>query len=368
MSSQRPLDALLGEAIHALWPRRSQQELLLDLGERKGWSESERSAQLLAAARWMQRELLLAPQVEVPHHRAPPPVLAAVRALGEALAPKPFSGVARSAEGLAPALGSSSKTLVNSLSVGIRASRSDHRWLLLLARLVAGDHPVDAWLFHRRSPASVSAELGSMARRHPYLDAVDAVLLLSLFALWQRRRPVTRARGNRGRIRSRRSTPKPVAALGGSLILLGQVQRLGEIAADMGGEAGRALLLLVLEAALTEAHLAPHSARRSAARSPGTGESLLAAVQEILESHASRLGQEAAAVLSFRVERMRAWRDGRPLQKFLLPTVRHPYVQASLLLERARNTVPPAQTFNPHTPGLLMLLPQLRSRGFQVSP
>ncbi len=186
----RPLSIVLDQAIRRMWPRRAARELLLDLGERKRWVEVDHEDAIRRLAAWLHDELSL-PEVLPPVPHAPPPDPVRTRAMGEALAADPHPGVARWATGLATALGSTPKTLANTASRGIRADRTDHRWWRLLARIQDGDHPVEAWLFHERTPESVTLELASMSARLDHLDAGDAVLVVSLIALWQRRRPVT---------------------------------------------------------------------------------------------------------------------------------------------------------------------------------
>jgi hypothetical protein len=47
-----PLTAVLSEMLLRMWPRRRHQELLLDLGERKGWTEADRDDALNRLAGW----------------------------------------------------------------------------------------------------------------------------------------------------------------------------------------------------------------------------------------------------------------------------------------------------------------------------
>jgi len=204
--------------------------------------------------------------------------------------------------------------------------------------------------------------LGAVER----FDAGDALVVLSLLALWQRRRPTERVKGNRGRSRSRRTTPKPVAALLGGLAQPAQATALVMLARHLDPEAGRALSELAIEAALTEAHLAPHPTRSSASAGvPGTsGESWLRAAENAIEETGALLAEEDRAVLAFRIDRQRAWRARRPQSVEDDRLGRHPYVAACLALEqRIINPEAEAARFATGTTGLLMLLPALRSRG-----
>lgn len=356
------IHTVLHNAIAAMWPRRTQRELLLDLGEHKGWTDDDYARRVAEVATWLRDELTLPDPIpacgptkaDLGWHDLRE--WASNRQQGEA-----SSGVARWAMELAPAVGTAPKTLANSMRGGLSSSRSDHRWLTLIAR--AGHEPAreDAWVFHHRTAASVSAALGAIAARAP-CDAAGSMLVFSLLALWQRRRPTADARGNRGRARSRRDTPKAVAALRGTLIAAGQVAPLMTLAAALpASSAGRVVALVAVEAALTEAHLAPHPARLSDSQQPDTGEGLLRAVESALVRHRDLLGSDAEA-FGFRVERMRAWRDRRPQS----PPSDHvsglPYVAASMALER-REAISPAPEWETDTPGLFMLIPMLRRRG-----
>ena len=367
-----PLGDCLGRAIIAMWPRRAHQELLLDLGERKGWDADDRGEAIGAAAAWLIGELGLPPTVSMDgplaraEHEGDGPVLDRARALGlTAKLGEPTAGVAAWVCGLAPALGSSAKTLANSLSRGLRSDRGDHRWLRVVTRVANGGGDRDAWCFHRRSPHSMGRAvrpLGAVER----FDAGDALVVLSLLALWQRRRPTERVKGNRGRSRSRRTTPKPVAALLGGLAQPAQATALVMLARHLDPEAGRALSELAIEAALTEAHLAPHPTRSSASAGvPGTsGESWLRAAENAIEETGALLAEEDRAVLAFRIDRQRAWRARRPQSVEDDRLGRHPYVAACLALEqRIINPEAEAARFATGTTGLLMLLPALRSRG-----
>lgn len=195
------LSDMLGVAVQELWPRRVHQELLLDLGERKRWNEADRRAALDAAAAWLVKELELPASLET----VPAPddsdadrrALERVRSLGEdANLGDHVVGVARWACGIAPALGTSAKTLANTVSDRLRSDRNDHRWLRLIDRVMDVSGALDAWSYHRRSPRVVASYLQSLSTRaRP--DAGDALVVLSLLALWQRRRPTTALSGRR---------------------------------------------------------------------------------------------------------------------------------------------------------------------------
>jgi hypothetical protein len=359
-----PLDRLLDHGIRALWPSRLHQELLLDLGERKGWGREDYDRAVDEVASWLRDELGLPAEIEPCAPRSLD-VRAWAREFGSHAGEGPaVGGVARWATALAPALGVSGKTLANSVRERLRLDRSDHRWLGALCRIASGDAPLAAWSFHARTAQGVASELGRLAVPD-HLDAGDALILMSLLALWQRRRPSERARANRGEPRSRRETPKPLAALRGSLATPGQLRRLVALAPRLGADGGRALMWLAFEASLTEAHLAPHPAR-STDEPSSDGEEWLKVVAELAPAH-GLLHDGDLDVLRFRVSRMRTWRDKAPLADSGVGSVREPYVAASLALEAARRGEPRSRTFAPDEPGLLMLLPLLRTRNLLVT-
>lgn len=363
------MTALLSHALRQVWPRRAQQELLLDLGEHKGWGNEDMDGALANVAAWLSDSLLLPSSFSFQADRSsnPAEVEGPLRELGNTLGRGlPSAGVARWIAGLAPVVGSTPKTLANTVGGALQPHRPDHRWLAVISRILRGDTDTSVWSFHLRDPAVVSAELSRRAGRND-LDAGDATLLLSLLALWQRRRPTTAARSNRGRPLPRRITPKPIAGVLGSLLHPGQLRHVHQAARELGPEHGRSLLLLGMEAAFTEAHLAPHPAKRSGEPIQGSGESHLLAIEKELAGDDGLLDEADIAVLKFRVGRMRSWRDGTPQPEPPATAVRFPYVRASMTLENTRTSPQTGVvTFDPHTQGLLMLLPLLRSRGLLV--
>ncbi len=357
---------ILERAISAMWPSRAQRELLLDLGERKSWTENDARRAIRGVADWSHRELLLPREVR-PIIRSAPSRPWTVRALGEQLEVLcPADGVARWIAGLAPALGSTPKTIANSLAGELRCHRSDHRWLALIERIARGEGQVDAWAYHRRSPQVVGAAFARMAGGGP-LDAGDALLVTSLLALWQRRRPTHEVRANRGRLRRRRVTPKPVAELQGTLLSGGQLAHIGRLAKLVPPKKAANLLVAAVEATLTVAHLAPHPARSSRDGTVGTGEPWLRAAERTLESHHSILADHTP-VIHYRFSRMRAWRDEVTLGEQAGLAVRSAYVRASTAVEARERAAADEPPITAATPGLLMLLPQLRSLGHRIEP
>ena len=356
----------------AIWPRRTQAELLLDLGERKRWGQADLRERNRELSTWLSSEGVVGAVTG-----SGPPAGVAVTDLKAALARALPPGDGARAAGtsalisrLAPAVGANPKTLANSLAGGLRPARPDHRWLLALHHAVAGSPPVGAWLFHRRTPQAVAAALSSGIPS----DAGNALLLFSLIALWQRRRPTPDARGNRGQPRPRRLTPKPVAALGWQLITPGQLAPLCEIGVELGDDRGAALGLLGIECALTEAHLGPHASRGPAADQEAlvdSGEGFLRGAETALGTlRANGLVDAAeACVIAYRIARMRTWRDGASAPTPSAEAAATPYVGACVALDDLRggkiNSLPP---FRASTPGLAMLLPQLRAAGARILP
>jgi hypothetical protein len=353
------LDAL-SSTLKRLWPERRHQERLLDLGERKGWTEADRDAAIDRLADWFAGELLLPPRIDdlgspgpvelsalpdVPRHRATPVV-----------------GVGLRTVALARLVGTEPKTLANSLAGGMRSDRRDHRWLLFLSRLERAEVDPDPLVFHRRSPASVAAELVRGASRSAP-DAGDAMLLLSLLTLWQRRRPPSEVRAARAQAVSRRLVPKPAVAMKWDVVALTQVHPLIELAVHRGGSFGRALAAVVVDAALTEAHLAPHRARGRGDADAVWGDLWLRTVEDVVGDARviGLLGSDEAAVFRWRIIRMRAYASGAGAPVPAPPP--HPYVALASAIDSARAGSPAERHFAAHHPGYFMLVPQARRLG-----
>jgi hypothetical protein len=332
-------------SLESMWPARSQQELLLDLGERKRWGKPEKGRALKDLEGWLSEQLLLRPIGALEGRKVDRSSLRDPRLVG----PEP-SVNAKWAEHLAPACGATPKTLQNSLSPGWNPKRSDHRWLLMILRCMDPLPQPPSILFTERSPASISQGLARAASGPQ--DAADATLLLSLVALWQRRRPTERVRANRGAKTSRRSAAKPAAELATSLIQAGQLKHLAGLH-ELAGH--RALMHTAVEAALTSAHLHPHPARSS--DQALDGEVLLRAVEATLSSPC--FSHLDSLMLQFRIAAMRAWRDRGDPPALPAALQDHPYLRATLAI-RTRQSAP---GLAPDAPGVVMLLPQLHSRG-----
>lgn len=359
--SLRPLADILSTVLLALWPRRRHQELLLDLGERKGWSDSHREDAVGRLAAWLVAEMGLPNTLA---ERAPARGAERVPLIEVSLdGLEPVVGVGLHTVALARLAGVAPKTLANTLAAGLRSDRRDHRWIRLLARLEAGSPPSDAWIFHRRSPDAVAKALAHLADAED-LDAADALLVLSLVALWQRRRRTDEARASRGVELPRRVLPKPIAALDSWVLSPSQIGPLVAQGLKRGGAAGQALVGLALDAALTEAHLAPHRPRRSEA-APGSGESWLRPVHVVLDrgAVAELLGETERGVFRWRVARMRAYRSSVPTPGPDDSAAAHPYVALARAIDAARSKGPVQRRFHGADPGYFMLLPQARRLG-----
>ncbi len=358
---ERPEVAALSEQlrhiVERVWRSETAQGRLLDLGERKQWPPDGAAAAYASLATWLRDTLGL--RASSTFDPAPSSVGADdLRACAEALLDRVNAepGVSAALVAIAPALGVTPKTLSNSLSMGVDSTRSSHRWLLLLHRLRCGWDSGGAWVYHQRTPHTVSIELGRRSRVEA-VDAADALLVFSLIALWQRRRPQDEVRSNRGRVPPRRETPKPIVSLIDPLVTLGQVEHLCALAERMEAPAGTALTELVIECALTHAHLGPHIGRRG--EKPRTAEDWLQAVERVLESRGKRLGAHTCALLRLRIELQRAYRDKRPVDRSRASGVSHPYADAVWLLQDHRERGGAVGAVDPMAPGVMMLLPSL---------
>ena len=369
------LDALkegLARLIPAIWPTRKYRELLLDLGERKRWSDADEQAAVRELAAWLVRELRLLSPVQA-HDRRRAFSSNVLRSTIEPImvsrpAAAQHPGVARWLNAVAPVVGASPKALANSLSRGLAPHRPDHRWLLAIARAMTGELDTSAIAFHARTPANVSAALGRMiASGQP--DAADATLLLSLIALWQRRRPSVVARGSRQRPTPRRTVPKPVVSLLGSNAAPGQIAHLFGLSREVREGGGAAIAQIAAEAALTEAHFGPHSARRSPAELPDAGEVWLAFVEREARDSSSALSIFDRGLLQVRVARQRAFVDGARQVAASDLITESPYVAGCVALEAHRaGEAQPEAAFSGDEAGLLMHLPALASAGLLAPP
>ena len=353
-------DALL-TILDRLWPARAKQELLLDLGERKDWSAEDRGAAVSRFADWLTANVAMPGTLaaedgdtETDGDRPDVPVDGV----------EPERGVGRGVVALARLVGTPAKTLANTLATPLRADRRDHRWLLLLRQLERGEAETDALVFHRRSPASVAGAIARAAsRRAP--DAGDALLLLSLVALWQRRRDTHEARAARGVSGPRGAMPKPAAAVKWDVVALPQLAPLIELAIHRGGEFGRDLAAIAVEAVLTEAHLAPHRTRGVQPPDATWGVAWLRGADDVLSDPrvAALLGERETAIFRWRVARMRDYAAGNRALAVPLGCQRHPYVDLALAIDAARGGGVSARRFRAREPGYFMLLPQARRRG-----
>jgi hypothetical protein len=355
------LSTVLSTTLHQIWPSRRDQERLLDLGENKKWGEAERDEAIARLATWLNDALGLPTNL---------PCLSAERVLHIAdLADLPIPsidggpGIARRVAGLAQLCGCAPKTLANSLGGGLRPDRRDHRWILAHIRCVAAPPAADALLYHRRDPASVTTALAAMgARTQP--DAADATLLLSLVALWQRRRPTAEARAARGRVMPRREVPKPAAGLQGELIQPSQYKPLLQFASRLEPGAGRLLGALTVESALAGAHLLPHRTRAPDVVHAAAALRHLDEVDGLLQDAAHRrlIGEVDTDAFAWRIDRMRAFTQGVEFAPHC-PPPELPHVHLVAAMEAVRKGAPVSGAFSPQTPGCLMLLPQARRLG-----
>lgn len=338
-----------------IWPTRRQQELLLDLGERKDWGVPEREGAVQRFAEWLTKDLALPACMEI--------IADPLRPSFQEISVSHFNypGVSAHIAGLAELIGTNPKTLQNSLSDWPSAARLDHRWLMFLWRVEHGDVDLNALLFHERSPASVAQTLMRRAGQTA-LDAGDALLLFSLLALYQRRRRVEEVRATRGKVLPRRKLPKPITALNGGLIQLGMLEPLLEFASAQNPRSGHILIATLLEAALTEAHILPHRPRTTDSPRIKDAEAWLDRIDGIIKKPNIRqfLGETAAEIFQWRIASMRAWQNKQPPPT---STLAHPYVQISAAIREAQVQPSATTMFDPQTPGHFMLLPQARRLG-----
>ena len=163
---------------------------------------------------------------------------------------------------------------------------------------------------------------------------------------------------------SRRSLPKPVAALESWVLTPAQIGPLVARGAQRAGEGGRALITVALDAALAEAHLAPHRPRRTDG-TPGSGETWLIAVDKALGAAACRdlIGETESAVFRWRVARMRAYFAGKTTPAPEEAAAAQPYVMLARAIDDPIRDRTNRRRFTAREPGYFMLLPQARRLG-----
>lgn len=348
-----PLSTLIQNWLIQIWPNRSQQELLLDLGEHKNWEDRDRDAACRQMALWLQQELGLPEsfETEMTPSLERIEVLKALKSLPIPQKIDEYVGVSKLHQKLGTWIGANPKTLANSLNGGFVPSRIDHRWLLLLARLQKHPPSVDALLYHRRTSAAIISTLqhrgGALG-----LDVADTLLLYSLIALYQRRRPTTEVRASRNKPQSRRELAKPVSKLSGQLLTIGMFRTLMALSQQI--EQGAVLAAICVECALTEAHLAPHIASKGDEKT--SGEQWLLEIENALKR--PNLSEDSE-LFRFRIQWMRAWRDHEPMPS---THISHPYIYALQQIDAARQGQI-TQKLDPTDTGVFMLLPQARRRG-----
>lgn len=327
------LTKLLDRTLARLWHAKKAQEALLDLGERKRWRQADRQAQLRAVARWL-IDTGVAPSVVTPVPSAAVTLTDARRRVAR-VGPEPITqdaAVAADLHRIAPLVGASTpKALANSLSGWPRQRRPDHRWLLAVTALKDSQTP-RGLVFDDRSQAHMATLLARTAGRveAERLDARDALVIFSLLALWQRRRPTREVRANRGQPSTRRRAPKPIADLARDLIGPRQFEVLVDAAI---AHRQPAIAELAFEAALTAAHMGPHRTRKTT--DPDL-RWLLPRVCLRVPQLIDLLGPDRAAMWQHRVAIMESYRDrvDRPPPPDTIAD--HPYVRMTTLLDRQR--------------------------------
>lgn len=395
------LAEVLERVILALWKKRTKQELLLDLGERKEWTEDDFSSVCRKNAGWFGCELGLSLKVRtqaqtqttgepVPSQWKGDSLRERLRAVlpPSPMPAEPRKGVTKLSAELSVYVGAGAKSIDNALSEGLQADAPAHRWLLLLARLGGPPEelpPIELLLYHRRSRRAVDQWLSNRATSPDSgMDISDALVCFSLLSLIQRRRPTSEALASRGKDVSRRDVAKPVAAMEYELIQHGQIRPLICLALSLSRcakperrQAGRVLALTVLECVLTQTHLLVHLPRKGdfdekkrEERYRDYGVWLDLAAKAVADTN-DLLGDEEADCFRFRIAWMRAraaQRDGervRAGRDVPIPEgIRQlPYLKGLLTIDAVMAKEDTNERIDLLDSGVLMLLPQARKRG-----
>lgn len=300
---------LLDSGSSLVWPGRSAQEALFDLGERKRWTSEDRADAIEACSSWL-LELGVEITAISPSKPLSWPEIRESLSVQDETDSLSSDGVAKDLHVLGELVSPAAKTLANNLGgKWFRPARADHRWLLCLGRTLITGQKYEGYLFHRRSFRHINEALAQCYShmKAEQLDTADVMLLFSLIALWQRRRPTEKVKSNRKQSKPRRTTAKPIVGRAGDLLERGCLRPNVNFAVRRNSPA---LLSLVIELALTEAHLVPHP-RRSSGNSLYSG--WLESVLEQLERPEIQtlLGKEWAP-FQYRTDTMRSYREKIP--------------------------------------------------------
>lgn len=341
----------LGAAIESMFPSRRATEALLDLPERKMWGPRDREAAIVDLAAF------LAAQLDWPAGAEPEPVAAPdldlLRASVEKIASKQSPGTAAWLDAVAEPVGATSaKSLANSRPRSLRPNDRRHRWVAWLARSLHTQPEPTLWRFDLRNADATARRVARWTEGHVY-DAADELLLISLVALWQRRRPVTDVRAQRGAPSPRRTTPKPSSRLFHEVDFCGQARALLTLLEQLHGTDSWHWQALVLEWLLTQGHLVMQTDRSGGRRQRATR------VLSVARKHLDRGAEDpdVAASWRWRIEVMEAWRDRRDADRGLAPDTPYGIWSAWLSIRTSRENAPV-----PTAPLPWMLTPQIRSR------
>lgn len=359
-----PLAELLASAVRMLWPRRLQQELVLDLPQRKDWTDADLDVAAADFAAWLGEDLGLAQTIST--SVTPPANWVELRARARRLLGATTSDQFH--DTIAEMFGKASPTVRNNAAL-FDPARVEHAWIALLGRIDAGQ-TLTGVTFHTRTRHNVDIALGRLfvhvGAGTP--DAADALILISLLALYQRRRQPADARAARGRAMRRRAVPKPIARLASRLYPIGASSRMLRAAEAFKYPREAAVFRsLALEWAFTVAHLAPHPTTiKPVATGPSNALALVeAAVTQVLP----HLEAVEGAVVRFRLSIMADYARGTRLA--VPDGCPAPYVVAhrhladahlaNALDQKERAIVAAARMVDADEAGTLMLAPQIRA-------
>ncbi len=299
---------LLDRGSLLMWPKRSAQELLFDLGERKKWDETQRLAAVASCAAWWSRWGV------GPKNPQPFGIDVLVGSAGHP------GNISSKKQSFIEALGKRQRPLqVNLTTCTKDVSKQPQRLVSEQTELITVgcyasryiQQPLPkGFLYHRRSIAHLNEAL-DVCYGHlqiEQMDTADAMLLFSLISHWQRRRPTQEVRANRQKEQTRRATPKPIARLLESLLARGRFQPNLDFASE---HSSPSIVSLLSELALTNAFLASHTPRRTKDKTEtpdSTGQEWLDAIKDHLSKPEVRALVECEAdFFDYRAQVMRAY-------------------------------------------------------------
>lgn len=241
------LNASLVRIIAQFWPTDTAKESLFDLGEHKQQVSQNFPCAIDHFISWLNTYQF------IPTQFSPPSNPFQERPVSRETISKTawLLGEGQLVRKLSQLLIKIEKTLNNSLTT-FQYRKIEHLWI---KSIIYPDLDINLILFHRRTRQALHTFWHSLLVRcqtHD-LDLQDYLVLVSLIALYQRRRNTDEVRANRRSQKSRKITPKPISKLFTSCIA--RCENIVETCANTNSIEARQLALMSIEETLTYEHM-----------------------------------------------------------------------------------------------------------------